>query len=89
MFDERDIVERALALVAERGQSWSRSNLLRAVFQDARIAIFGRGLDRNGLATAATDLTDNVVRVNQIVDNNLGSMFGKEQAVSSAKSASR
>ncbi len=30
-FTERDLVERALALVAERGQSWTRSNLLRAV----------------------------------------------------------
>jgi hypothetical protein len=30
-FTERDLVQRALALVAERGQSWTRSNLLRAV----------------------------------------------------------
>jgi hypothetical protein len=30
-FTEHDLVQRALALVAERGQSWTRSNLLRAV----------------------------------------------------------
>ncbi len=31
VFSERDILTRAVAVVAERGQSWTRSNLLRAV----------------------------------------------------------
>ncbi|MDQ2710290.1 MAG: relaxase domain-containing protein, partial [Actinomycetota bacterium] len=31
VFSERDILTRAVATVAERGQSWTRSNLLRAV----------------------------------------------------------
>jgi len=54
---------------------------------DASIAVLGGGLDWNSFATAPADFIDNVIRINQVVDNNLGSVFGKEQAVSSTKPA--